>query len=142
MKGKYTPINPHKYMGDLGDIVFRSSWERQFMQYCDRSPAVLKWNSEGVVIPYYSSIEGKNRRYFVDFAVVFNTDKGPKKVLIEIKPAKQTRPSKARKPENLLKENIDYQINQDKWAAAEKWCSKNGAQFIVVTENDLGIKSI
>lgn len=29
-QGKYKPKNPEKYVGDINNIIFRSSWERNF----------------------------------------------------------------------------------------------------------------
>ena len=50
-KGRYTPENPKKYIGDPSKIVYRSSWERRFMIYCDRNPLILSWASEELAIP-------------------------------------------------------------------------------------------
>ena len=50
-KGKFTPDNPNKYMGDASNIIYRSGWERRAMKYFDINPGVLQWASEEVVIP-------------------------------------------------------------------------------------------
>ena len=34
-KGIYRPSNPKKYKGDSKNIIYRSLWERKFMNYCD-----------------------------------------------------------------------------------------------------------
>jgi hypothetical protein len=34
-KGKFTPDNPNKYMGDASNIIYRSGWERRAMKYFD-----------------------------------------------------------------------------------------------------------
>ena len=41
-KGKFTPDNPSKYMGDVENIIYRSGWERRAMKYFDVNPGVLK----------------------------------------------------------------------------------------------------
>lgn len=145
-KGKYTPINPHKYVGDSNNIVFRSLWERKLMVHCDNNPAVLKWNSEEVVIPYWSSVDKKMRRYFTDFMVKMKKRDGTTSiVLIEVKPYKQTIPPVAPKRNThktkmrYLEESMTYQRNQDKWAAAQEWCEKKGIEFKIMTEYELGI---
>ena len=58
-KGKYTPENPSKYMGDSTNIVYRSMWERRCMKYFDTNPSVLGWASEEISIPYYDTATKK-----------------------------------------------------------------------------------
>lgn len=144
-QGIFKPKNPEKYVGDVTNIVYRSSWEAKFFYWCDRNPSVLKWCSEEVIIPYFSTADEKMRRYFLDAAITVRTQSGEiKKMLIEIKPEKQTMPpkiSKRKKQETMLQEAYDWRVNQDKWEAAKKFAAKMGAEFIVMTEYDLGIKS-
>ena len=87
-KGKFRPQNREKYKGNSSNIVYRSGWELNFMKYLDRQPEVLQWNSEEIIIPYKSPIDGKWHRYYPDFWV--RTSKGES--LIEIKPKKQPNP--------------------------------------------------
>ena len=54
-KGKYTPENPNKYMGNVNNIVYRSMWERRCMKYFDGNASILKWSSEELAIPYYDT---------------------------------------------------------------------------------------
>ena len=140
-QGKFTPRNPHKYVGDLSNIVYRSSWERKFLDWCDRNPSVVQYNSEGIIIPYFSQADNKNRRYFVDFIIKMKKDDGSLvTLLIEIKPYHETVPPKAtRKTKRYLEMCHTYQVNQDKWHAAEKWAAQNGCVFRVMDQYDLGI---
>ena len=39
-KGKYQPSFPRKYKGDPTNIIFRSLWEKKFMNYCDKNKNV------------------------------------------------------------------------------------------------------
>lgn len=39
---KWFPKNPEKYVGDVNNIISRSSWETKFMNWCDQNPAVIK----------------------------------------------------------------------------------------------------
>lgn len=96
------------------------------------------WTSE-YPIKYYSQVDRKIRRYFIDFIVKL---KDERTLAIEIKPYSQTIPpviNKKKKKETLQEEILTYQINQDKWAAAHEWCEKNGFQFLILTERELGI---
>ena len=54
-KGKFTPTNPRKYIGDPTQIVYRSSYELKFMKWCDINASVKRWASEEIVIPYLSA---------------------------------------------------------------------------------------
>lgn len=143
---RFVPQNPKKYIGDYHNIIARSMWEIKLMKWCDNNPSVIKWNSEDVVVPYFSSADGKMRNYHVDFLVQYKTNTGDTStLLIEVKPYAQTiKPVKGRrkKPETYLQECYTYQVNQDKWAAASLWAKSNGMKFILMNEYDLGIRPI
>ena len=140
--GKYKVNNKAKYVADLQEVIYRSSWELKYMKYLDRQPNVLEWASENVIIPYYNPVEKKTRRYFVDFYVKIQNPEGLiKKYIIEVKPASQCRPPKQRKRistkyKNDLKRFI---MNQSKWKAARKWAEKRGMEFVILTEKELDI---
>lgn len=140
MQGTYRPINPQKYIGDISNITFRSSWELKFMQYLDTHPSIVNWSSEEIAIPYLNPITGKYHRYFPDFLIkkIDNTI-----TLIEIKPEKQTKPPQKRgkkTEKKLLSEKVTYAINKSKWKSANIFCEKNGWKFLILTEKELGIK--
>ena len=143
-QGLYKPINPKKYKGDPGNIVYRSGWECKFMQRCDSDPNILLWSSEEIVIPYISPIDRKFHRYYPDFLIQTKQSDGSKKTfVIEIKPLAQTKKpiiNTKRKKATLLKEAQTYSINQAKWKAAKEWASDRKIEFIVITEKELGIK--
>lgn len=146
IQGRYTPRNPQKYVGDKADIVFRSAWERKFMIWCDHNPAVVAWTSE-YPIQYYSQLDAKTRRYFVDFFVRIRSNDGTEKTLmIEVKPDSQTRPPikpKINNPKAIkryIAECETFQVNSDKWDAARAFAAKNNFQFIILNEYDLGIQ--
>lgn len=143
---KFVPVNKTKYIGDFDAIVARSMWEIKLMKWCDNNESVVKWNSEDVVIPYYSSADGKMRKYHMDFLVQYKTkDNELSTLLIEVKPYSQTiKPVKGRrkKEETYLTEMYNYQVNQDKWMAASKWASDNGMRFIIMDEYSLGIRAM
>lgn len=142
----FTPRNPEKYIGDVNNIVMRSSWEKRFALWCDNNPSVIKWNSEGHPIEYFSKADGRKRRYYIDFfLLVRKRDGTEQKIAIEIKPYSQTQPPnppkrKTHKSEQrFLAECREYQVNQDKWEAARAWCKKNGFEFVIMTEYELGL---
>ena len=94
-KGRYTPKNPKKYRGNPHNVIYRSLWERKFMVYCDHSESIIEWGSEEVVIPYKSPWDGRIHRYFPDFYIKIKTNEGTtKKLIVEIKPKKQTKAPK------------------------------------------------
>ena len=138
-KGKFKPINPHKYAGDVKNIVFRSLWERRFMKYCDTNRNVIAWNSEEVVIPYKSPIDGKYHRYYPDFLIRIKSSNDTKKtIMIEVKPKKETRPPKKRKKTvRYLQEVKTWGVNEAKWKAAEEYCKDRKWEFKILTEDHL-----
>lgn len=139
-QGEFKPKNINKYRGSY-PIFYRSSLELKVMRWFDDNTNVLSWGSESVVIPYFSPIDEKTHRYFVDFVVNLKTKEGDtKKLLIEVKPFKQTiKPflSPYKKPTTLIYENRQYILNQVKWEAAKKWAKKQGYEFLILTEKNI-----
>ena len=85
-RGVYTPQFPSKYTGEY-PIIYRSSWELEFMRYCDLHPDVMEWASEPQKIPYKNPLNGNQTVYVPDFLVTYKNIGGRKSVkLIEIKP--------------------------------------------------------
>jgi len=139
-QGSFVPKRPEKYVGDLSKIFYRSSWESKFMHWADSNPSVLKWSSEETIVPYFSTVDQKAHRYFVDFAIMIKKNDGSIcKYLVEIKPKAQTVPPKQgkRKTQRYLEELATYSVNQSKWAAAEAYGKKIGMEFVVLTEDHL-----
>ena len=100
-------------------IAYRSGWEKSFAEYLDNDMTVLTYSYESIIVSYVTNLRsGRLRKYFPDFYVerVDGT-----KLLIEIKP----------------KRFMSRNINQKKWEAARHWCEEHGAEFIVLTEEEL-----
>ena len=142
-KGSFRAMNPHKYKGDVNNIIYRSRWEFVFMRFCDNNPDVIEWSSEEVWIPYRCRTDNKVHRYFPDFKVKLKKANG--KIctqIIEIKPQGQTvRPNKPpRMTKRYLNEAMTYAKNVSKWEAAREWCKDRGYEFVIMTEKHLGIR--
>jgi len=119
-KGKYTPKNLDKYDGNIKQIIYRSSWERLFMVYCDRNEQILSWSSEEIKIPY--RFEEKIRTYYPDFWVdMIDKDGNRVQKIIEIKPHYQR----------------SMKVNKVKWTAAIMHAKNNQMEFLVMTEKEL-----
>ena len=141
-KGRFIPKNPQKYAGDVSNIIWRSTWERQVMNWLDSSDNVVYWSSEELVIKYYSPVDNKIHRYFPDFIVKIKKRDG--KVMthvIEVKPEYQTKqPTQKKKTKRFIEESITYVVNQSKWKAAEEFCKDRGWVFQVLTEKHRGMQ--
>ena len=141
-KGKYYPSYPRKYKGDPTNIIYRSLWERKFMVYCDKNESILEWASEEISIPYRSPIDNRVHRYFPDFYMKVKERGGKvKRYVIEVKPAKQTKPpvKPKRQTKGYIREAYEYAKNQAKWKMAKEVCADRQWEFKVVTEKELGI---
>jgi hypothetical protein len=131
--GKYTIKNPEKYMGKRTP-TYRSSWEFTFMSFCDNNPAVINWSSEGIRIPYFNPVSGKNTVYVPDFLVIYvDANQRKHSELIEIKPSTETTMEAAKS----YRDKLSVAMNMAKWAAADSWAKANGIRFRVVTEYDI-----
>lgn len=133
-KGKFIMTHPEKYVG-LKVPTYRSSWEWQFMKFCDTNISVQKWASEAVQIPYRDPLTGRQTVYVPDFFIQY-VDKNLKThvELIEIKPASQSILERVGKNKYNQAQFIK---NQAKWKAANFWCNQQGIKFRIVNENDI-----
>lgn len=125
---------PRKYCGDY-PIIYRSSWEFNYMISLERNQNVEKWSSESLIIEYYlnEKIDGKiikkKHRYFPDFMVWM---KSGEVFLLEVKPKSQSPRLK-----NQIKTDPVAYKNYCKWNAALEYCKKNNIIFKVLTEEQL-----
>lgn len=137
-KTKYNPEFKDKYVGNVENIICRSSWERKFCKYLDHNQIVIRWSSEELSIPYISTIDKRIHQYYPDFLFEAKKDAVIETFVIEIKPKKQTIQPKARKNKKAqLNECIAYEINTCKWAAATIFCQQRGWIFKILTEDDI-----
>lgn len=144
-QGYYNPINPDKWIItqtslDKGRIRYRSSWERKFCHWADRNPNVLEINSEGVIIPYISPLDGKSHRYYMDFYIkIRDKNEQIKKILIEVKPFKETKPP-SKRSKSYQKQLKTYIVNMAKWEATQKAVAGQAdLSFQIITEKELGV---
>lgn len=140
IQGIYHPKNPQKYKGSI-PIIYRSGLELKSFRYLDNNPNILTWGSESVIIPYLSPKDGRTHRYFVDLVASLKDRNGKlQKLLIEVKPDKQTRPpteSKRKKATTMIYEKYQYAVNLAKWDAARAWCKNKGYTFLILSEKHL-----
>ena len=132
-QGYYEVLNADKYVGK-GKPRYRSGWEFSFMKFCDTNDHILQWASESIAIPYRHPLTGKGTQYIPDFLITYRTrDNIMRAELIEIKPKKQS----VIESKMSSRDRAVVAINYAKWAAAQKWCKRQGLSFRVITENDM-----
>jgi len=151
-EGRFNPINKEKYLGDVNNIIFRSSWELSFARFLDRNPNILKWSSESIVIPYLKKTDNKIHRYFPDFFLMYKNKNGEViSEVIEIKPRKEMIPAmvilesdfkrmpsdKSKNPKTRLYNKMTALVNASKWKYALEYCEKRGIKFRVICETEL-----
>lgn len=133
-QGRFTIKNPDKYLGNRTP-TYRSSWEFAFMKMCDENPAILKWASEAIKIPYRNPFTGKYTIYVPDFFIAYADATGKQhNELIEVKPRNQSSFLEAKRSK---KNQAHALLNEVKWAAARDWCKQNGVHFRVVNEDNI-----
>jgi hypothetical protein len=114
-------------------------------------PKVLKWNVEGVTIPYQIEMNGKwsTHRYHPDvYCEILRGDGTIKRVILEIKPENETKPPippKIMTAKSL--ENHEYRLktylkNLNKWKAAKEYCDKRSIEFFLLTQEYFKDKQI
>jgi len=135
-------MHPEKYVGDITQIIYRSSWELEFLKYCDRDENVLKYGSEPLAIKYISPLDKRTHDYFVDFYIeTLGTNGKVIRWLVEIKPDKHTKlPGKPKKQTYKSMKNYTggvkrYLMNIAKFKAARQYAGRLGFKFIVMEYN-------
>jgi len=139
-QGKFKPKNPHKYVGDPTNIVYRSSWECRFMHEFDTADWCVSWGSEELIVPYVSPVDNRTHRYFVDFVLkVKDKNNNLKTWMVEVKPKKQTKPPEIKKrvTKQYITEVTTWAVNEAKWKAATEYCVDRGWKFVIFTEDQL-----
>ena len=144
VNGKYNPTNPGKYIGDLNSIIFRSSWELRFCQYCDLEKKILRWSSEPISIEYWSPIDKKTHLYHPDYYIkVLKDDGSEEDWIIEIKPRNQYKKEleptlegkvTAKKLKAYNDKKTAWIINRCKFEAADKFAKSIGYRFGAIDE--------
>ena len=114
-------------------IIYRSSWELKFMEWCETSPQVKRWGSECVPIQYTYALDNNTHTYYPDYIVELNSGEC---WIVEIKPYNQTQ-----KPKDTFDVNSPswqtYIKNVCKWKAAVKFANQNGLKFKILTEHTI-----
>ena len=145
LQGRFRPVHPEKYKGNVSNICYRSSWEQVFMKWCDSSPHVHQWMSEERAIWYFDPVSKKKRRYFPDFLIKYVRSDGIVcEEVIEIKPSRQVagpNPTPKRRTKAWAKSVETYVTNMAKWKAASEWASDRGMSFRLITEKELNVRT-
>ena len=141
--GQINPASCHKLYESqkTRPIIYRSSYERDFIFWLERSPIVVRWGSECIGIGYTNLQDGKRHTYYPDYVMeVLNDKNDPSKgtttILVEIKPYNQTKA-----PDPILPRDsyawIEYARNISKWKAAVEFARQNNMQFKIFTERTI-----
>jgi hypothetical protein len=137
-QGLYNPKNPDKYIGDIKKIRYMSSWELSMHSFLDNNLKIIRWSSETIAVPYIKPTDNKIHRYFPDYYVEY-IDKNNKmrRLIIEVKPHKQTKVSRARNTKNKVYDDIQLAVNLAKWKACTEFCNHNRLEFQIITEKQM-----
>jgi hypothetical protein len=143
-QGYFIPKNPEKYAGDASNIIYRSSWEFKFMDFCDNAERVVEWGSENVAIAYFNPLTKKPAKYWIDCYMKTKSKDGVEiRWLIEVKPNKYL--EKPSPPQRLTESGVlsyarhakAYLINSAKFEAAQDYARTHNMKFGIITENFL-----
>lgn len=111
-------------------IIYRSSWEKRFIYWCESNKNVKYWGSECTCIKYFNPVDQKHHRYYPDFVVQMNDGTV---MIIEIKPENQTKTPDC---ENSWAMRT-YAVNSAKWKEINRLCEEKGYKFCILTEHTI-----
>lgn len=134
-QGYVNPLKCHRLFESqkIIPIIYRSSWEFKFMQWCETSPNVRHWGSECVPIEYTLISDNTTHTYYPDYIVELNSGEC---WLVEIKPFAQTQRPRSPYDSNSV-EWKTYIKNYCKWKAAKDFANRNGLKFKILTEHTI-----
>lgn len=140
-QGNYIPKFPEKYVGNnISKIRYMSSWELSMHTFLDNNVNILKWSSESIAISYVKPTDGRIHKYYPDYYIEYLDKTGNlRREILEVKPEKQTKLSRARSAKNKLYEDIQYSINIAKWTACQNFCNQHGITFKIITEKSMWV---
>lgn len=150
-QGLYVPKNKEKVikLNSQGGLFYRSGLEHKMMLYLDNKQEIKNWNTELIKIPYIKRVWDNKLQgyvktehlYYPDFYYeIINSDGSIDKVVVEVKPYRETNPPKLKQnPTAKQLKNFEYDLNEysknlDKWKHCINWCEKKGFKFIIITE--------
>jgi hypothetical protein len=139
-QGRYEVINKEKYCGTSSIIRYLSSYELQTFKYLDRTPSIIKWSAEQVIVPYYNPLKQRQARYIVDLYIKYRNKYGEIiEELVEVKSSHETiPPTKGKKKKSTYETQMATWItNQAKWTAAQQYANERGWRFRILTENSI-----
>lgn len=152
LQGTFIPVNRNKCV-NTKPIVYRSSYELRFLNFCDQNKSIIKWGSEVITIQYINEVDGKPHKYTTDFYIEVKDINGNlNRKIIEIKPSKQSalldesgnlilpKPPKkksAKALQNYYNSVNEIRKNHSKWTYAREFCKQHGIEFQVLTEKDI-----
>lgn len=131
-QGYINPNNCKKLFESVKNqpIIYRSSWERRFISWCENCKKVKYWGSECICIKYHNPVDQKQHRYYPDFVVQLEDGTI---LIVEIKPKNQTQIPDC---ENSWATKT-YAVNSAKWSEIKKRCDEKGYKFCILTEKTI-----
>lgn len=113
-------------------IIYRSSYEKRFIEYLESNKNVEYWGSECTPIEYVDAFDNTKHTYYPDYIALINGVY----YLFEVKPHNQCiTPDKT-----LPKDSYAWRTyikNVSKWKATQTLCESRGMKFQIITEKTI-----
>lgn len=141
-EGYYMVVNEDKYIGDVSNVIYRSSYELNFYRELDLDDDVIYWVVEPpeLKIRYFNPVRQKWSYYFPDAFCVKMINGKQVKCLLEVKPKSKLKPpakyngsdpKRLKAYQNRLGE---YKIIDAKRKASIDFAKMKGMHYIFITE--------
>lgn len=113
-------------------IIYRSSYEKRFIEYLENNKNVEAWGSECTPIEYVDAYDNKTHTYYPDYIALINGVY----YLFEVKPYNQCVAPSSIVPKDSYQWKT-YIKNVSKWKAAKTLCESKGMKFQIITEKTI-----
>ena len=140
-QGYYEINEKAKYIGKY-PVIFRSSWEKKFCQYCDNNPDIIKWSSEPFRIQYFNIMDKEFHYYFPDYFIQIKKADRILQYVVEIKPKSQLMKPIIPKKKTLKaamsykKALSTYVTNLCKIRALKNFARDRNFEVLIITEKN------
>lgn len=113
-------------------IIYRSSYEKRFIEWLETCKDVEMWGSECTPVKYINAYDGKTHTYYPDYVALVNGIM----CIYEVKPYNQCVPPNSNIPKDSYAWKT-YITNMSKWKACQRICESKGMKFKIITEKTI-----
>lgn len=142
-EGYYALVNEYKYIGDVANVIYRSSYELTMWRQLDMDDDVIYWCAEPpqLKIKYFNPVKQRWSSYFPDAFCLKRINGKEVKCILEVKPKSKLKPPNKPKTNDLKKQESyqrrlgEHKVIDAKRKASIDFARQKGMEYVFITED-------